>query len=245
MKLDAFRTTAACAALLCVALTGCGDSTASDGGNAARRGDDGPLILAVMPEIPPYAYIDRKTGEIRGIDIDIVKAAAARLGRPLKIRRVPFSDVVPSVKDGRADFAAAGLTITEGRRRNVDFSIPYATEGTAFLYRTGETVPTMIVAETARVAVVESMVHDFYLTRHGIDPRRYSSLDEALAALMSHEVDMIAYDRPAVKTVADASNGRLSVTPLETRELYGIAVRKDRPDCLAAVNSVIMERKSK
>ena len=53
------------------------------------------------------------------------------------------------------------------------------------------------------------------------------------------------YDRPALAEVAKASGGELAVTPLETRENYGIAVRKDRIDYIEAVNAVIRERKAK
>ncbi len=237
------------AVLLCAALAGCGDGAAPseevDKAKAALRRDDGPLVLAVMPDLPPYAYIDEATGEICGLDIDIVRAAAAKMGQPLEIRRVLFADMIPSVKDGRADFAAGGLTITEGRRRNVDFSDTYAIEGSAFLYRSGEKMPTMITIESLRVAVVEGMTQDFYLTRHGIDPIRYVSIKDAVKDVLSGKIDILAFDRPALKIFAKNSGGKLSVSPLETRECYGIAVSKQRPDCLAAVNAVIRERRVK
>ena len=232
--------------MLCAVLAGCGpDAASADGDGAAKRPDDGPLVLAVMPDLPPYAYEDKASGEIRGIDIDIVRAAAARLGRPLELRRVLFAEMLPSVKDGRADFAAGGLTITEGRRRNVDFSIPYAVEGSAFLYRADEKMPTMISLEAMRVAVVEGMTQDFYLTRHGIDPIRYTYIHDAVKDVLSRKIDVLAFDRPALMTFAKESGGKLAVSPLETREHYGIAVSKERPDCLEAVNAVIRERQSK
>ena len=232
--------------LLCAALAGCGrDAAPANDAKMPERSDDGPLVLVVMPELPPYAYLDTNTDVICGIDIDIVKAAAARLRRPLEIRRVPFADMIPSVKDHKADFAAGAITITEGRSRNVDFSIPYAEEGSAFIYRAGEPEPTMVRAEGLRVGAVESMTHDFYLTRHGIDPFRYTAIEQAIEALEAHRIDTIFYDRPALVEIARMSGGKLAVTPLETRENYGIVVRKDRKDYLDAVNAVIRERKAK
>ncbi len=223
---------------------GCGKDSRDAGPVAAER-TKGPLVLAVMPEMPPYAYVDTNSGEVCGIDIDIVKAVAERLGRKLEIRRVRFADLLPSVKDHKADFAVGAITITEGRRRNVEFSIPYAEEGAAFLYRSGEPMPTMVRVEGRHVGVVESMTHDFYLTRHGIDPFRYGTIEDAIKALKAHKVDTVFYDRPALAEVAKASGGELAVTPLETRENYGIAVRKDRIDYIEAVNAVIRERKAK
>ena len=234
-------TTLFAAAFAAALLAGCGGSGGTDA--AADRGDDAPLVAVMMPEVPPYTYLDPATGEPAGIDVEIVRAAAAKLGRPLEIRVMPFAGILPAVKDGKADFAIAAITITEGRSRNADFSDPYAEEGCSFLYRTGTTPPTMIRAESLRVGVVESMSSDFYLTRHGIEPFRYGSLAEALPDLREGRLDTIFYDRPALLDAVAESGGALSVTPLETREHYGVAVRKGRPDLLAAVNAAIRDRK--
>ena len=232
--------------LLCAALAGCGrDAVSADDAKAPERPDDGVLVLAVMPELPPYAYLDTNKNVVCGIDIDIVKAAADRLGRPLEIRRMSFDKLLSSVTDRKADFAAGAITITEGRSHDVDFSIPYAEEGSAFIYRAGEPMPTMVRAEGLRVGAVESMTHDFYLTRHGIDPFRYKAVEQAIEALQAHKIDTVFYDRPALVEVARTSGGKLAVTPRETRESYGIAVRKDKNSYLEAVNSVIRERKAR
>ena len=232
--------------LLCAALAGCGrDAVPADDAKAPERPDGGSLVLAVMPELPPYAYLDTNKNVVCGIDIDIVKAAADRLGRPLEIRRMSFDKLLASVKDRKADFAAGAITITEGRSHDVNFSIPYAEEGSAFIYRAGEPMPTMVRAEGLRVGAVESMTHDFYLTRHGIDPFRYKAVEQAIEALRAHKVDTVFYDRPALVEIVRTSGGRLAVTPLETRESYGIAVRKDKRSYLEAVNAVIRERKGK
>ncbi len=233
----------ACALLL--AASAC-DSKKEDGSQpVAERRADGPLVVAMMPNLPPYAFLDPATGEVQGIDADIVRAAAARLGRELVIRKVPFADMLPAVKNGTADFAAAAITITEGRRRDADFSDSYAVEGCAFLYRAADPPPTMIRAESLRVGVVEPMTGDFYLTRHGIEPFRFKSLPELVTNLVAGRLDAVFYDRPALVAEAAAAGGALAVTPLETRERYGIAVRKNRPDLLEAVNAVIRERHGK
>lgn len=231
---------------LILAIARCSGETATaaapSSSSDSDRPADGPLVLAFMPEVPPYTYLDPDTGEPAGIDVEIVRAAATRLGRDLEIRILPFSEILSSVKNGDADFAAAAITILDGRRRNVDFSIPYAEEGCVFLYRTSEEPPTMIRAESLRVGVVDSMSSDVYLTRHGIDPFRYESLHDAVEDLRAGRLDTVFYDRPALATAAKESSGALAITPLETRELYGIGVRKGRPDLLDAVNDAIRQR---
>ena len=97
-------------------------------------------------------------------------------------------------------------------------------------------------AFTVRIGVVGSMFGDFYLTRHGLEPFRFGALPELVSNLVAGRLDAVFYDRPALLAEAEASGGSLAVTPLETREHYGIAVRKGRPDLLEAVNAVIRER---
>ncbi len=226
-------------AAVCAALAGCGDNSAP----VVSKRDPSVLVLVTNADIPPYSYVDKKTGQIVGIDIDIVKKAAEKLDKSVDIRETPFVDMLPMVKNGEADIAAGGITITEGRRLSVDFSLPFAVGGSAFLYRAGEPRPTMITIERLRVAAVESLTQDFYLARHGIDPIRCRSIQEAVEALYSNRVDVVAYDLPAIKMIVEESGGRLAVTPLETRELYGIAVSKALPDVLAAINEVVEERR--
>ena len=234
------------AAALCVALVGCGrDSATEVVVDAPERQDSGPIVLAVTPELPPYAYVDTNNGEVCGIEIDIVKEAASRLRRQLDVRLMQFGELLPSVMEGKADFAAGAITITEGRSHDVDFSIPYAEEGAAFLYRAGEPKPTMVLAEGLRIGAMESTTHDFYHTRHGIDPFRYETIEQVVGALADRKVDAVFHDRPTLADMARSSGGRLAVTPLETRENYGIVVNKRRRDYLEAVNAVIRERRRK
>jgi len=205
---------------------------------------DKALVLAITSDSPPYTYID-ESGEPRGIDVDIAKAAAAKLGRKLEIRAVNAEKLIPMVMSGEVDISASGLSITASRLRSVDFSIPYAEDGGAFLYRAGERMPTMTLAESMRIATIESMSHDFYLTRHGVDPVRYQSFDNAVNDVEARKVDAIFYDRLQLLLVAERSKGRLAVSPLSTRERFGVAVGKGRSEIKAALDAAIRERSAR
>lgn len=225
------------------ALAGCGENE-PEAETAPAPGGGEELVLVVSGEAPPYSYID-DDGSIVGLEVDIAKAAAAALGRTLVTRKLEFEDLLPALRDGLADMAASGLTITEGRRKTVDFTDSYATEGGAFLYRTGEPMPTMIRAEQLRMGTVDSMTLDFYLTRHGIDAIRYRSCAAAIQDVLDGKIDALFYDSCSLKADAEKFGGRLSVSKLETREPYGIAVRKGCPELMAALNAAIAERVSK
>ena len=204
-----------------------------------------PLVLVTTGDTPPYSYRDKETGVIIGLEIDIAREAASKLGRTLEVRIAKFPELLPMVSEGKADLAASGITITEGRLQTVDFSMPYATEGGMFLYRAGEPTPTMTRAELMRIAVMDASTYDFYLSSHGIDPVRIDKLDTAMKALREGRVDTVFYDSCTVRFVAEQSGGEFAVSKLETRENFGIAVGKGRSSLKAALDEAISERRSK
>ena len=201
-----------------------------------------PLVLITSTDTPPYSYIDEATGEIVGIEIDIAREAAAKLGRELEVRWEKFPTLLPKVNAGEADMAASTITITEGRRQAVDFSESYAAEGGMFLYRAGERMPTMILAESLRIATIDSSTYDFYLSSHGIDPLRYDSYRTAVADLKNRRVDAVFFDSSAVRELVRNSGGELAASRLEFRENFGIALRKGNKALKAALDEVVRER---
>lgn len=230
-------------ALALAGAAGCGRGAAEK--NLAADDPNRPLVLATTAWNPPYSHRDAKTGEIVGIDIDVARAAAAKLGRKLEVRAMPFEGMLMKVKTGEVDFAAAAITITPGRKNDVDFSDSYSNDGSAFLYRVGETVPSMVRAERLKLGTLGSTMSDLYLCYHSLDPVRFKIYGDAVAALERKWIDALFYDAAPLRETAAKSGGRLVVTELETRENYGIAIRKDMPDLLKAVNEVIRERMAK
>ena len=197
------------------------------------------LLLVTTTDTRPYSYYDDETGEIVGLEIDIARAAAAKLGCKLEIRKEKFPNLLTMVSAGEADMAASGITITEGRLQTVDFTVPYATEGGMFLYRAGEEMPTMIRAEKIRIGTMDASTYDFYLTSHGLDPVRYGSYVDAMDDLRAKRLDAMFFDSCAVRIDAENSNGEFAASRLETRENFGIAVRKGDTRLKKALDMVI------
>ncbi len=230
------------AAFLAVVAAGCGGECTAP---TASREQGAPLVLVTTGQTPPYSYLDENTGEIVGEEIEIARAAAKRLGRALEVRIAKFPELLPKVGSGEADLAASGITITEGRCQTVDFSTPYATEGGMFLYRAGETKPTLSRAERMRVATIDASTYDFYLSSHGVDPLRFETFEMALEAFRERRVDTVFYDSCTVRIVVEESGGGLVASPLETRENFGIAVGKGNSSLKAALDEAIAARRSK
>ena len=228
------------AILALAAVAGC---TARDerGGVDPRIADASrPLVFVTYPTEPPCSYVDA-SGAVVGSDVDLARRIAGRMGRGLVVEAVQFRDILPRLKAGTADFGIATIIVTEARSRDVDFSAPYGSGGACFLYRKDGRKPRMSQIATFRIGVESDSVHDLYLCLHGCDPVRFVSLGAALAALDRQEIDAVFFDAVQLRSRAEASGGRLAATPLETKDLYAVAVDKRRPDVLAAANAVIAE----
>ena len=233
-----------CILLALAVFAGCFDGDGSGRVDPRVTDVSRPLLLMTFPSVPPFSYRN-EAGEIVGTDIDLARRIAAKMGRELVVEGANFNEILPRLKAGTADMGIAAIAITDARRRDVDFSEPYDECGGCFLYRKDGRKPRMSQISTCRVAVESDTVDDLYLCLHGCDPMRFAHVNDALEALEKDEVDAVFFDAMQLKNRAESSGGRLLVTPLETRYIYGVAVDKRRPDVLAAANAVIAEGRAK
>lgn len=86
---------------------------------------NGTITIGTNAEFPPYeSYSD---GQIVGIDIDIMQAVCDKLGMDLQIEDMAFDSIITAVTSGKVDVGASGFTITEERKKNVNFTDSYTT----------------------------------------------------------------------------------------------------------------------
>lgn len=199
-----------------------------------------PLVFVTHPTDPPSCYMDAD-GECRGTDVDLARKIAERMGRGLSVEVMAFERMIPRLKEGTADFAIATITINEARRRDVNFSVPYAISGNSFLYMASRPRPRMSQAASLRIGAEGGTTGDIYLSLHDCDPIRFSHMNDALPLLEEGKLDAVFFDDIPLRAWAAKSGGRMKVSPLETREGYGVAVDKRRPDVLKAANEVVVE----
>ncbi len=204
-------------------------------GSAA--GGAGELRLATTATFPPYEYI--RGQEIVGIDIELCRAIAEKLGRNLKVENVDFDSVLSSVMSGKADLAAASITITEERQQKVAFSIPYVRTGLVVIYRKAEPYIGLAQLTGRKVGVQESTTSDsFVRTRLKQEPERFKSAQDACAAMLEGRCAFVIADlSPARDCVKNDS--RLGMSSFISKEEYAIAVAKSQTNLLVVVNEVI------
>ena len=112
------------AALACMSLTACGGSKDSGDGTSASGNEEGKgLTVATSPDFPPFESLENN--EIVGIEVDIMNLISEDLGMPVKYEQMDFDSVIPGVQTGKFDVGMSGITVTEDRQKNCDFTDPY------------------------------------------------------------------------------------------------------------------------
>ena len=124
MKKSIIAVFALCAAMLCAC-----------GGNSSNK-----LVMATNAAFPPYESVEGD--KIVGIDADIAQLIADDLGLELEIEDMAFDSIIAAVQSGKADIAMAGMTVTEDRKQNINFSQPYTTAAQVILVKNTSSVKT-------------------------------------------------------------------------------------------------------
>jgi ABC-type amino acid transport substrate-binding protein len=105
---------------------------------------NGSLVMATNAEFPPYEYYEGN--EIIGLDVDFAQAICDKLGMELEVEDMAFDSIVPAVVSGKADMGVAGITVSEDRKEQVDFSEGYYTSKQVIIV-TEETAKELQAAE--------------------------------------------------------------------------------------------------
>lgn len=93
----------------------------------------GKLVMATNAAFEPYEYIDNE--KIVGIDVDMAQAVCDILGYDLEVSDMEFDSIITAVQSGKADIGVAGMTVTEERLKNIDFTDPYTTATQVIIVR--------------------------------------------------------------------------------------------------------------
>lgn len=216
--------------------------------NNAEGGES--LIMVTNAEFPPYEYHDSSvTGpdgsDIVGIDVEIAGAIAESLGRTLVIEDIQFDSIIPELQSGKADLGAAGMTVTEDRLVNVDFSDTYATAVQSIIVMQDSDIAGPDDLAGKLIGVQQGTTGDIYASDDFGDENveRYMKGVDAVQALVQGKVDAVIIDNePAKVFVSDNDSLKLLDTAYAEEE-YAIAVKKGNTELLDQINSALAELK--
>ena len=222
MKLKRGLAAVLVAALAVGMMTGCG-SKSSDKQAASDKKET--LVMATNATFPPYEYVDGQ--DYAGIDVEVAQAIADELGMELQIQDVEFGSIISGVQSGKFDIGMAGITVTEDRKKSVNFTNTYATAKQV-------------------IGVQQDTTGDIYTTDdYGEDAvTRYNKGADAVQALLTGKVDCVVIDSEPAKEFVAANDGLKILDTEYVEEEYAICVAKDNDELLNQINDVLDKLKS-
>ncbi|HEX3038350.1 MAG TPA: transporter substrate-binding domain-containing protein [Oscillospiraceae bacterium] len=231
-------------------------SVASTASTAAQTTVDkikanGYITMSTNAEFEPFEYKDG--GKFAGIDIEISQKIADKLGVKLKINDVKFDSLIAELQSGKANFVAAGLTASEDRKKNVDFSNTYFKAAQSIIVKKGSTSvtkPTDLAGKV--VGVQQGTTGDQYCTdekkTNNVNVKtvkRYDKGMEAVSDLINGRVDAVVIDDFTAQEFVSKNPDKISkLTDALTAEEYAIAVKKGDTEMQKVVNDVLAGMKS-
>ena len=207
-------------------LTGCGKN-------------DNDLVMVTEAGFPPYEFYEN--GKVVGVDIEIANEIAKELNKNLVIKDIAFDSIINELKSGKADFAAAGMSITEDRLKEVDFTIEYIVSEQVVVVKNDSQINNIDDIKDKTISVQLGTVADQYVTKNYKEAKvnRLKKFLVAAEDVKNNKSDCIVMDKlPALELVKKNPELRiLDGTLFEDK--YGMAVKKGNKELLDQINKVL------
>ncbi len=248
-----------CAAMTAAIAAGCGSkeadqaeapatgADAEEGAEApaeneeeAEVSDGGTLVMATNAYFEPYEYYEGD--QIVGIDAEMAAAVAEKLGMELKIEDMEFDSIIPAVNSGKADMGVAGMTVTEDRLVNVNFSNPYTTATQVIIVQEGSDITGEADLNGKMIGVQLGTTGDIYASDiEGAEIEQYNKGMDAVQALSNGMIDAVIIDNEPAKQFVSKAEGLKILEEEFVTEEYAIAFAKDNEELMEKVNAALDE----
>lgn len=221
----------------------CGMAFAADTLETVKK--KGVLVAGVKDSTPGFGFIDEKTRQIEGYDIDFVKSIANKLGVKLELKPVTSQTRMPQLTEGNIDIIAATMTITAERAKQIDFSYTYFFTGQKFIVKKG-TVKTLADLDGKRIGTAKGSTSEQNAAK-ALPKATVLSFDDypqALLALQQGKVFAITTDESILANLlANAPNKEQYEIPdiQISDEPYGLGMRKGDKNFVDFVNKVLLD----
>jgi polar amino acid transport system substrate-binding protein len=207
----------------------------------------GKLIAGSDTTFPPMESMNGTTAE--GFDVDLVAAVAQKLGLQSEFKTEIFDTLIPSLQaGGKFDIIASSMTITDERKKSIDFSDPYIDSNQSITVLKSSGIADQAALAGKRIGVQSGTTGEAWakenLTGSTIVP--FDTTTKAFSALQASNVAAVVNDLPVsaylVKT--DSSQSMKLIAEIPTGEQYGFGVSKSNPGLLAAINKALADLKA-
>lgn len=223
------------AALACMSLTACGGSKDSGDGTSASDNEEGKgLTVATSPDFPPFESLENN--EIVGIEVDIMNLISEDLGMPVKYEQMDFDSVIPGVQTGKFDVGMSGITVTEDRQKNCDFTDPYFLASQAIVVTADSPITCKADLEGKKISVQTGTTAEEYCMDNGYEVLSFTANNDAAAALTTGKVDAWVVDNEVAVALA-AQQGLTVLDEAMTSEPYAFAFAKGSDELVSSFNA--------
>jgi polar amino acid transport system substrate-binding protein len=203
---------------------------------------DGKLVVGTSPDYPPFETLDNANNVI-GFDMDIMGEVATKLGVKLEVVQIGFDGLIVALGAKKFDVMAAGVSVTDERKKSVDFSKPYLVGTDAIVVHkdNNDKITKLEDLKGKKVAVqIGTVQADAAKKIEGINVKEYNMFTEAAAAVSAKQADAL-YLHSAVAKAFVAADKNLKIVAETAAKDTAYALRKDTPDLTAVVNQTLDE----
>ncbi len=218
-------------------------------GSAVSCSRSTALIIGTDATYPPFEFKDEH-GEFSGVSIDLGKALADYLGRPVEFRNIAFDGLLAAIPTGNVDIAISSMTATEERRKSFDFSDPYANTSICLLLPKASTLKSVEeLKQGKRRVVVKIATTGEQWARQNLPEASIVALDSDPACVMEvskGSADAWVYDQISVMNYQQRNpeTTRALLAPIR-EEHWAIALRHGQDDLKARINAFLKEFRAK
>lgn len=214
-------------------------------GGSKEKGVEGELHLVVATDAtwPPMEYVDENTKEIVGFDIDLLRAVADAGGFTVEFKNTAWDGIFAGLATNKYDAIISSVTITEERKKEMDFSKPYINAGQVLVVQSSmKGVSKLADLKGKKVAAQIGTTGSFEIQKvEGVNLKTYDEIGLAFEDLLNGRVAGVVADTPVAADFAlqsETYKGKLKIVgePF-TEEHYGIVVRKGNTAALDAINA--------
>ena len=227
-------------AALAIALICCGC------GAKSMTAKEGKLIMATNAEFPPYEY--KEGDKIVGIDAEVAKLIADKLGLELEIADVDFDSIIPGVQSGKYDMGMAGMTVTDERKEKVNFSDSYATGVQVVIVKEDSEIKSIDDLEGKKIGAQQGTTGYIYASdtpkNDGFGEENVTGYQNgalAVEALKGGKVDCVIIDNEPAKAYVAANEGLKILDTEYVTEDYAICFAKENTELQEKVNDALKE----
>ncbi|MDG0876135.1 transporter substrate-binding domain-containing protein [Paenibacillus thiaminolyticus] len=254
VKLRKYVKAALLLTVLSVALAACGSKPAQDAGaaNALEQiKKAGKIRVGLMGTYAPYNFLNDKH-EVDGFDADVAKEVAKRLGVEVEFITGEFSGLIEGLQKNKYDALVSQVTITEDRKKMMDFSTPYVKNAVNVIVKSdNETIQKIEDFKDKKIGVGlgtndEKYLRDVAMPKVGkFEIATYNDVITSLKDLDVGRIDATINNVFALKPLIEKNQFKVKAVGEPIKEDFaGIAIRQNNPELLDAINKALAEMKS-